>query len=188
MKPFFLILAILFEAFSLSAQNVKYIQLKQEKISFAPKGFYISDVVDDREDMASIGVIKAGGKKESIDLQNGVATSLKTFINNNVKQDKASQPVTLHITMLDADMKRKGMKWDAIAKIAFTFYAGDTKVVELSGNGHAVMATDPGDYYESFIRKAIENDLKRFDDWWAKNKGSIVTNSSVKVNVRIGKT
>ena len=188
MKPFLLIWTVLFNAFSLGAQNVKYIQLKQERITYVPNGFYISDVVDDREDKGSIGEINTGGKTQSIDLHNGVATSLKAFIANNVKQDRTSQPVTLHIKELYADVNKRGTQWNAVAKAGIAFYVGDTKVVELTGNGHGVMATDPGDYYESFIRRTIESDLKRFDDWWAQNKGSIVTRSSVKVNVSIART
>jgi hypothetical protein len=188
MKRFLLLLVMFLVACSLHAQDVKYIQLRQEKVSFVPNGFYISGVVDDREDKGAIGVINSGRNQLNIDMQNGLVASFKSYIDNNVKQDKAAQPVTLHIARLDADVSRQGAEWSAAANAEFIFYIGDTKLLDLSGNSRAVTAADPGAFYEGFIRKAEENDLKKFGEWWERNKGSIATSSSVRVNASVGKT
>jgi hypothetical protein len=188
MKSFSLLAAVLFHACLLNAQSARFIQLKREPVAFFPNGYYIADVIDDRDDKGNIGTINANGKREVFDMQGGITGGLKVYLHDNLKQDGSSQPVTLHIIGLNADARKKGQEWDATAKADFAFYVGDVKAAELSGNSHATMASDPGDYYEGFIRKVVADDLKKFGEWWEKNKGSIATSSSVRVNASIGRT
>ncbi|MCW3124331.1 MAG: hypothetical protein JWQ38_3823 [Flavipsychrobacter sp.] len=169
------------------AQDVKYIQLKQEKVSHVPKTYHFADVVDEREDVTNIGTMKGGGSS-AISLSGGVAASLNTFVVNNVKQNKATQPVSLHISKLNFDMKKRGGIWNVDAEVLFTFYVTGKKVIEYSSKGKGQMDSDPAVYIEGFIRQAIGNDVKKFDEWWAENRGNVPTSSEVKVNVHLAKT
>jgi len=188
MKVLVLILTLSFGVFAVHALDRSVIQLKQQHASYTLKNYYISDVVDDRGENNAIGSITAGGKKENLVLQKDAATALKNFIEQNVSQDKTKQAIVLHISKMDVDVRTTGETRRVNAAIAFIFYAAGKKVSELSGSGQGEMDEDAGDYIESFIRKTIENNLKKFDSWWAQNRGGIATQSSVKVNVTIGRT
>jgi hypothetical protein len=188
MKRLLFCIAILNIVFAANAQNVKYIQLKNEAVSYSPKGFYISNVIDDRDDKASIGEIFAPGKRDKIAIQGGAAAAMKNFIEHNVIQDNSTQPIVLHITKIDINEKKAGSEWRVDAAITLTFYAGDKKIIEFSGKGEGQTDGEPGDYINAFIHTTIEKDLKRFDEWWAQNKGQVPISSAVKVNVAIGRT
>jgi hypothetical protein len=188
MKTLFYTLSFLCLVVSSQAQSLRNIQLKQEKVDFQPKGFYIADVVDDRMDKTGIGLYTNYDKKEKITLQNGAAASLKTFIAKNVQQDKNAQAVVLHIDKMDIDTKKEGMAWGINAKIKFSFYIDNRKVIEYTGGGHGQIDTDPASYIEGFIRRTIDQDLTKFDKWWYQNNKNVATSNSVKINVVLGKT
>ncbi len=188
MKKILFVIGILCSVCAAKAQGVKYIQLKQEGVNYSPKGFYISDVIDDRPDKSSIGVMAGGGRVDKIAFEKGTANSLRSFIEHNVVQDNSTQAIVLHITKMDVNARKEGVEWKVDASLTFTFYAAGKQVVEYSGKGHGQLDGDPGEYIEGFLRTAIENDLKRFDSWWAQNRGKVPTSSEVKVNVTMGRT
>ena len=187
MKAFLLILAVSGTLFAANAQDVKTILLKQQHVSFAPKGYYISDVADDRPDN-SIGTLNEGGSSKRLVLQNGAGVSIKSFIERNVSQDKGTQPIVLHISKIDIAARKTGATSQVEGSTTFAFYAAGKRVAEYSGKGRGQVDADPADFIESFIRKAVENDLKEFDNWWAQHRGEIATADAVKVNVTIGRT
>jgi hypothetical protein len=169
------------------AQNVTYIKLKQEKAGYAPRNYHITAITDDRTDTGSIGRIIGSGDKSRVFFHNGAASSLTDYIANNVTQDKNTQPVTLHVSNLDMEARKQGPMWRVDVATTYTFYVGGKKVVEYSGKSHGEMNTDPAEYMETNIRQTLDNDLKKFDQWWSENKGRIATTSAVKVNVSIGR-
>lgn len=184
MKALFFSLFILCNVAYANAQQVKYMQLKQEKISYPLKNFYISDVADDREDKGAIAV--ADGDK--LEFKNGLAGSVKNYIDNNVRQNRNGEPVVMHISSLNCSITREEGQWKIEVGSCIVFYAGDKKLVEYSGKSNARTDAGPGDYIEGFMRKALANDLEKFDGWWAENKNRIATVSAVKVNVVMAKT
>ena len=189
MKLLFLAAILLVPVLSINAQDIKYISFKQEKIAYAPKEFYISDVADDRTDKKADYIINKGvGKSEKVMFTNGFGVSLKAFIGKNVSQNLTSQPIVLHITKLDVDIKKEGAFWFVNASATFSFYAAGKEALEFTSTGKGKINKDPGSYIEKFIRETVANDLKGFDKWWLLNKGKITTNPTVKVNVTISKT
>ena len=188
MKDILIVLSLLLITSHCQAQNVKYIQLKQEKVSYHPKGFYVDGVTDDRQDAGAVGTISSNGKREQLSFPNGAAAALNSFIANNVLQNKATQPASLHISKMDFAIKKQGTLWYIDASVILTFYVADKKIVEYISKGQGQMDSDPALYSESFIRQAIGNDLKKFDDWWAQNKGRVPVMSEVKVNVTMAAT
>lgn len=170
------------------AQGGTNILFKQEKISFRPAGYFVKDVVDDRPDKSTIGVIRKGAGKEKINLQSGAAGALKGWIANNVTQNKATQPVTIHINKLDFEVRSEEGKSKVEGVINLIFYVGKDKVMEYNINGRGATGADAGQYVEGMIRKAVEDDLRKFDTFWLKNNKEVATKKDVKVNVVIGKT
>ena len=181
-------LVVLFVPPSLFAQGVGAIKLKDEKVAYAPKSYYISEVTDSLNDSTGIGTMIDGGKKQKLVLQGGGATVFKKFIEENVTQDKSKQAVVMNITKVDIDIKKKGTIWVVNAAMSISFYAGGIKLVQYSGKGKAEMESDPGEYAERFMRQTIEQNMTRFDGWWADHKNDIPVSETVKVNVTIAKT
>ena len=180
---------IIFCALPGFAQNIRFIKVAPQNIAYAPQDFYLqSGVVDDRADKTVIGNINDNGRTQALGINKGAAACFSDIIANHIKQNRRSQPITLHITKLNFDVKKVGDVWKIEALASFTFYAGDNKLLDFNGKGQGETGDDPGTYVETFIRQTFENDLKRFDGWWDKNKGNVVTSSKVKVNVTIGST
>lgn len=180
MKPLFFAISI-FSFLAANAQHIKYIDLKDEMITYAPKFFFINDVADDRENKGTIGTIDGA----DIDLRNGAADNFKTFIDKNVNQKRSAQPVILHITKLNCELTWKDNQWQLSVDLGFAYYLNDKSLVEFTGQGNAHTSSDPVDYLGSIINKAFGNDFEKFDEWWAVNKDKIPTAPDVKVNVSI---
>jgi len=170
------------------AQDVQYIQLKQEKVAYAPRTYYIADVVYERADVSGIGMITGNGNRSKLSLSGGIANSINSFLAGNVTQKRSTQAVSLHISKLNFDVRKRGSIWNVDASVLFTFYVAGKKLIEYSSKGQGQMDSDPKAFIESFIRQAISNDLKKFDEWWLENRDGVPTASEVKVNVHMAKT
>ena len=188
MKQLFVVLFLVSASLAAVAQDVLPIKLKQERVGYAPKGFYVHNVVDDRPGDDGLGAITENRKKSTIKFAEGAAASLNSFVSAHLTQNKSTTPISLHITKIDFQIKKNGASWRGDALVIFTFYAGEEKLIEYSGKGHAEMDSDPGKYIESFIRQSVEKDLKAFDTWWAQNTEKIPTSDEVRVVVRLAKT
>lgn len=170
------------------AQGGRAIQLKQEQVSFTPKSFYINDVTDSIPDSLGIGTVTDAGAKQKLTIKDGTAASLKNFIDHNITQDRSVQAIVLNVVKIDIDVKKKGASWAINAAMSISFYAGNMKLVEYNGKGHAETSSDPAEYAERFIRQTIEQDMSRFDGWWQEHKNEYAVSDVVKVNVTIAKT
>ena len=170
------------------AQDVQYIQLKQEKVAYVPKTYYIADVVYERADVSGIGIITGSGNRSKLSLFGGIANSINSFLAGNVTQKRSTQAVSLHISKLNFDLRKSGSIWNVDASVLFTFYVAGKKMMEYSSKGQGQMDSDPKVFIESFIRQAIGNDVKKFDEWWLENRDGVPTSSEVKVNVHMAKT
>ncbi len=168
----------------LAAAQDAYLKLKQEKVAYSPQGYYISGVADDRTNKETIGSVN----KDRLLMKGGTAQSLMAFIAANVTQNKNASPVTLHIEQMNIDIKKAGGLWNVSVQCDFSFYTGDRKTVTYTGEARGKTEKDPLAYVEQFIRKNIENDLKKFEGWWSQNRGDIVLDKNVRVNVTMGKT
>ena len=187
MKVFFLFVSICCCVLTLSAQDARPVQLKQGHIAYAPKNFYVYDVVDDRENKGIVGSIRGGDRGGDFNLQNGAAAAIKGFIAGNVTQDKTTQGVVVHISKLNFNIKKPGADWQEDADVVLTFYIAGKNLIELSGKGSRTTGDDPMSFIDEFVRKTVENDLKKFDGWWEQNRDRVPLSSTVKVVATIGK-
>jgi len=154
-------------------------------MAYAPKGFNITGITDDRANKPMIGALNTEEQRTTFNLD---AEVIKNFIAANVKQDKATPAINLHITKLDFDIKKNGPHWQVYADVSFTFYAGNNRLIEYSSTGMGKTDATPTGYIEGFIRHALEDDFKKLDGWWAQHKTQVTLSDNVKVNVVIGKT
>ena len=189
MKMLLCLLVVVVPLNILCAQVVRNMQLKNSRVDYIPRTFYLSAVVDERANKELAGTITGGGSgTEKLIMQNGVAASLERFIAANIRQDKSKQAIVLHIQQLDLKIDKKSNHWHINCNAKFAFYAGDKLLVELSGGGHGDINNDPIEYVERYIRETLEGDMKKFDTWWGQNGDKIPTASTVKVNFVIART
>ncbi len=188
MKLFIALITLSMYVSVATAQEVKYVQLKQGKVSFSPKGYYVGEVVDDREGRGAIGELRNGNKKEILAFANSVTITLNNYIKANVVQDNRTQRLQLHVTRLKIDISRKGPGWQGSGEVVYTFFTGEDKLIEYTSKGTAQMGSAPEQYAEKFTRESLVNAMKQFELWWGKNKGSVVTNEGVRANVTVAQT
>jgi hypothetical protein len=189
-KPTCLLWALLLWACSLCGQEVKTIALKDEKIEYPLKNYYIRMVKDDRPDTSGSGSIRTGlfgGKSERIQLQDGASAEIFRFIRQNAGQDSSTNPIVLHISLLKVEETgRSGLTTENELSMGLTFYMDTVKLVEYTGGGTAKSTGDPSKLIEELIRGNIGSMLHQFDEWWLKNRSfyiAIQTKASVKVEV-----
>jgi len=173
-KKIFLFIPLVLSCIVLSAQDLKIIALKNEKLGSPIKNFRVSRVKDDRTDTTSVGTIKNGmlGKKNQlINLQNGAANSVSVYLRNNLVQDTAANPIEMHITQFKVEEKgSSGLKSENELTISLAFYRDTAKLFETTGGGFTETTGDATRLIEELIRGTLGNMLQQFDDWWAKNK------------------
>jgi hypothetical protein len=186
---FLFFLAVLgFSALYTSAQDVRVIQLKQEAANYSPKNYYIINVTDSIPDSVGIGTLDEGSGPQLIVLQDGTATSLKSYIDKSITQDKTQPPIVMNVKELRVDIKKKGTKWSVSIASSLVFYSGDVKLSEFSGNGRSEIATNPMEYLQKEIPRLVQRNMEDFGKWWAQQKDKFAISDQVKVNVSIGKT
>lgn len=184
---FVYILSLIILPLHASAQLVKNVPLENEPVSYIPREFYISSVVDDRHDGDSVGSMANEGAKDKIALEGGTVTYLEHLLPGTAAHGKDVQGVELHLIKANTDIKRTDGLWDVNSSITFAYYIGTRKLIEYSSKGHAEVNADPLEYAGHFIRKSLENNMKKFDEWWPQNKGTVTTVAEVKVTVTMGK-
>jgi len=187
MKRYFAFILLVLLATNLLGQSTKYLSLKPGKGRYIPVNYYISDAVDDRADTAYFGRLMKAGKLDFYIFQGGTKGTVNSYLHVNSKPQAGLQPIVLHVTDVNIEGRRVGSGWDMTAKVVLSFSVGKRKLVDYTAKGTARLYDDPKNYIEDFIAKAIDGDLRKFDDWWLKNKGSVVTNDEVKVNVSLSK-
>ena len=170
------------------ANGQKIIQLKLAKLAFVPKGFYIDNVEDERQDTTLIAQVTDSSENETFNLKGGASQSVFAYLSNGLTQNETTTPVTLHISELEGTVKKTGDRYDVHIVATFKFYFESKELFNLSETGDIEATTGPDAFMESFIKESLGNTLKQFGIWWDQNKGKVATNPVVKVNVVVGKT
>jgi hypothetical protein len=186
MKRNILLFYLLCPAILLAQDEVKYIKLIKDKTRNRFQHYHITAIRDDRTDTANIGIIHGGlsGKKNiALNLQSGLQTSLKDFIQNSYTQDPSTTAVELHVGSLKATHTRTGLKSRMDLSLGISFYIGGEKITDYNGNGYTEGIGDPAKPFEELIRKNLQYGLEKFDEWWAKNKDQFFISTKAPVSV-----
>jgi len=179
----FLLLMLSLEANGYARQT-RYIDLKNEKAAYKTNHYFVRSVADAREPKAADGWMN----EDELAMRNGAAASVRAFVQNNVRQNPSGQPIDLRITKLYAEITRKGSQWQINVEMGIGFFAGETQLITYSGSGNAHASADPVGYLGTVIKKALVDDLKQFDAWWAANKGEVPISEEVNVSVTVSAT
>src|SRR5476651_1226905 len=96
--------AVIFSGYKTVPQKPEEIVLHDEPLSFTPREFYISDVVDERENRTAVAWLlpakhpgKNGSEPVAVDLQGGGFAAIKRFIDHNLPRNAALHPVIIKL-------------------------------------------------------------------------------------------
>ena len=169
-------------AVALKPQTDGTVILQDVKLNFAPREFYIADVVDERQDRnmtASLIISNPGHQPltKQVDLKGGAAVSVRNFLNRNLHRDTSLRPVI--ITLKDFKITETRLPDGRISGrlgITFSFSLqseyGPAHLIDYTG-GIRYTRTDsqPADI-ESILRNGITGTVSFFNDWMNINAGS----------------
>ncbi len=180
---------IIAAAASLKAQTFKVIKLRNLPPVHNPAGYYISDVIDDREDTTNIGSMKAGmmGKVTAITLQGGPAAGLMQYIAEHAKQDKSKLPVAIHLNRFEVKEEKENGTPQAHLYTELSFYTRGMNVYKITAHNYAQGGYDVSAFIGKLIQQATDYHLKAFDDWLALNPISAKGNNT-EVSIEIMQT
>lgn len=159
------------------AQQTLTIGLKHTQNHQKTAGYYIREVVEDS------GVDGNYGRVDGLRIifDNGLATTLKGFLDENLDEDRKAPGITLHITELKFDIKHGGGVYSIDTRLGMCYYIGGTRLLENTGTGKATLTADPGRYMDEFVRKTMKNSVAHFNNWWNANRERIPVADTVTV-------
>ncbi|RYE23965.1 MAG: hypothetical protein EOP51_08855 [Sphingobacteriales bacterium] len=161
------------------AQQPKVIKLKNLPPLHNPKGFYISGVVDDRDDSLTIGTMKAGltGKVTPITLQGGPAKGMMDYLNENLKQNKGLLPVEIHLNRFEVKEEKQGVTPTVYLYSELSFNTRGMNVYRITAQNYAQGGYDVSGFIGKLVQQAMDYHLKAFDDWLSDNPISATGNN-----------
>jgi hypothetical protein len=166
--------------------------LHDEALSFTPKEFYISNVMDDRADRNMVAQLLKGDQKNvyTADLEGGGITAIKRFISNNLQKNAALRPVVVRLKEFkaqEAAISGALVQGKVIVAMSF-YYKRNDEMVHLfdyrGGNSYKRPLLKPIDI-EPFLRAGLKNALIYANNWI---NGEAATNIKLAKGVRISFT
>jgi hypothetical protein len=175
--------SILFIAFSLSGfqpgtKQKGDIILKDGALSFTPKEFYISGVIDQRADRTAIALLlSATGtsdkhpKAAAIDLHGGTFVAVKQFIDHNFQNNKLLRPLIIRIKkfkIVESSLSAKRYEGKVSLDISFDLQMPNDDPVplgEYSGSANYNRPAGPPQDIEPTLRHLLENGLEYINTW-----------------------
>jgi hypothetical protein len=124
MKTILVVIMILLSSSTYAQDKRKIIELKNESTDITLKDFYISAVIDGRQNKDNIGFALVGkfNKKVIVDLEEGLAKSVYDYFTKSYSFDSNSTPVVLKIVQLNISEDRGLSTNKGIAKVQIEFY------------------------------------------------------------------
>ncbi len=164
------------------------IVLRDEKINFTPKEFYIADVADERKDrgtVASLMTIKPdhSAVTQNLDLKGGAVASIKQFISRNLHRDTNLRPVMITLKEFKVtETKLPNGQVSGRLGIVFSFSLQASyrtiHLVDYTGGIRYTRQENSQVDIEAILRQGIEGTLGFFNTW---------INSNVETNALLAK-
>ena len=139
--------------------------LRDEKFSFTPTGFYISEVTDERTGRRNVATVlykdeEHGYAARSADLKGGAAPAIKSFLDHNLSKNTALRPVVFSIRQLkltETSPSPGKISGQLTVEISFGLQEdyGVLKLISYSGGMHYTRSDVQTDIPESIIRRGI---------------------------------
>lgn len=162
-------------AFVIKQKTDLTIILRDEKINFTPKEFYVIDVADERKDRSAVASLIVTNPDHSTanqkaDFKDGAATSIKRFLTRNLHLDTSLRPVMVALREFKVtETKQPNGQINGKLNIVFAFSlrAGykTTHLVDYTGGIRYTRQENSTVDIEAILRQGIEGTLDFFNTW-----------------------
>ena len=176
----FLSVAILCMAVSTPGQNTDIV-LFGERLALTPKEFYISNVIDERENHDPIAQIistvaskSSAPKTYAVDLRGGMLPAVKQFIMRSLTADTTLLPVIIGVKQISVIEKAlPGGRAEGHITVAMAYYLdkGDGEknhLTDFNGSGLYNRPAGAPQQIEPTLRKVLQNGLIYLNSWMNK--------------------
>ena len=165
----FLIIPFVFFNFSTQAQDHYNLELKEENWNIKPSLFFISNVLDERNDKSNAGFVLSGNKSIPANFKNSSEKDLKTLIDASMENDTSRTPLILILNRFKIKETGTSKIHKIILDFSIAFYRiineKRYKVFETSGKPETIVSAMYSNVVENIIRETFKNSIKNFNDW-----------------------
>jgi len=169
----FVATVVIVSGFGVGSRQDGEIVLQNEALSITPKEFFVTGVVDEREDRKEVGSLLRTGdnpKAYPVDLQGGGFSAIKAFIEHNLARNTALRPVVVSLRkcMVSETPQTGGRVQGKVELVmAFSLQDGDDSkpLVTYNGSVNYVRTAGPAQEIEPTLRHVLENGLTWFNSW-----------------------
>ncbi|PKV75215.1 hypothetical protein [Pontibacter ramchanderi] len=153
--------------------NTTPIVLRNEKLPFTPREFYIADVIDERTDKKAVAYLlplTGVAKAQPVDLQGGGYQALRVFIDKGIPANKLLRPVVIRLKEMqvrEAPAAAGRVAGSIAIEMAFeTQQDGETvQLLQYKGGGRYERPIGRNEVTEPALRQSITEALRYLNTW-----------------------
>jgi len=151
-------------------KNDRAIILRDEKLSFTPKEFYITGIIDGRANRGPVASLLTANTIVPTDLRGGAAAGIKQFVERNLHRDTKLRPVIITIKDFKlTESAAQGGRVNGHLTMDFSFeLQRNYDTVHLMNYRGGIRYDRPAqqsDAAEPALRHGIEEALSAFNSW-----------------------
>ncbi|GAB3897297.1 hypothetical protein [Spirosoma agri] len=158
------------------------IRLSPQPLPFTPKEYYIAAVTDQRTERGPVArlALTLNQPTQPVDLDNGVASSFRQFINQNLKQNRSLRPIAMRIRQCRVSETADGNRVTGhfVFSAAFELVGKDdagnetsTRLTEYSGSANYTRPLSQTTILEPTIRQALVAALRSLNEYMNREAG-----------------
>jgi len=145
------------------------LEFSKENWNIKPSKYYISEVLDERENKSDAGKALSGNKITTIVFKNSLESDLLQLINSSTEQDTSKVPLVIAFDKLVLNETGTSSNHKATVDFSLKFYRvineKKYKIFETNGKPHLEMRGPYQNPHEKIIREILKSTLKNFDTW-----------------------
>ena len=171
-----LIVVLLLPVFCKAQKISGPIVLNDRQFLFSASEFYISDVVDERDDRSVVarlfpaGPINETTPKYTLNLKDGTPVAVRQFINRNLAMNKALRAIIIHIRKLQLDETlQAGGRVNGKLNVVFSFILrrgeNDIQLIDYKAGSSYIRISGQQMDVAGMLSNAIQSGLIYFNTW-----------------------
>ncbi len=164
-----IVILLIFSNFSANGQNKYVLDLKSEQWNLKNTSFYISDILDERNDKSNAGKVLSSNKLIVAKFRNSAEIDLKNLIDASIEKDTSATSIILSLERFD--LKETGSISNHKLKLDFSIkfyrFINNKRYLIYESNGKPEMNIQ-GNYAkapEKIISSTIKNVIFGFQNW-----------------------
>ena len=168
------LIILLFSASGALAQRI--VAIPAQKLPFAFKNYYFTDVLDSRPTTTNVGAVLENGQSVTLQLQNGLTKTLSEWARANPKIDTSRIAIRIRIETCKLTEQKKtdgSIEGKLALTLVFERPHDDDAVflVRLSGGGTFKRTATVTNMAETMLRRSFESIFANFNRWFTESYG-----------------